>query len=65
MLPLSVGVFATPVQLAGGTSPPQRAGRGCAARSALVGDGAPLLPPVPGTHQEKNSNCEKSWEETP
>lgn len=44
MLPLNVGVPATPPQLAAGRSPPWRAGRGCAGRSGLAEVWAPLLP---------------------
>lgn len=60
MFPLNVGVFATPPQLARGRIPPQRAGRGCAGRSALLWDWAPLLPASAGrTPGEKNPALEK------
>lgn len=64
---LDVGVFATPPQLACGRSPPpQKTGGGCAGRSGLVWDWAPLLPACDRHIKgKKNPNCQKSWEETP
>lgn len=60
MFPLSVGVFATPPQLACGRSPPQRAGRGCAGRSGVVWGWAPAACLRPAHTGRKNSSCQQS-----